>query len=267
MNRQPSERAATNEAGRAASVTEPATVIVARGLSLAFGPNQVLDDISFDVREGEALAILGASGVGKSTILKIILRLLVPDRGQILIDGEDISQLSFEEVLEVRQKMGMVFQAAALFDSLTIFENVAFPLREHLEHLSEDEVEEYVRSALTMVDMDLDDFANRLPAELSGGQKKRVGIARAIVHQPKILLYDEPTTGLDPLTARLIADLMQRLQAELDVTSVVVSHDVPMVMAVATHVAMLRDSHIIFYGTPAEMQQSTNEYVREFIHR
>lgn len=250
-------------AGAAATASQP--VIDARGLHLAFGDQVVLEDISFEVHEGEALAILGASGVGKSTILKIILRLLVPDGGEILIDGEDISQLSFEEVLEVRQKMGMVFQAAALFDSLSVFENVAFPLREHLQHLSEEEVWERSRAALEMVDLDLDDFGDRLPAELSGGQKKRVGIARAIVHQPKILLYDEPTTGLDPLTSRMIIDLMQRLQGELDVTAIVVSHDVRMVMAVATHVAMLRDRRIIFYGTPQEMRQTENEYVRDFI--
>lgn len=269
MNRRPGEGEVSpvDGARSVAAATAQATVLDVRGLSLAFGPNEVLRDISFQVMEGEALAIIGASGVGKSTILKIILRLLVPDEGQILIDGVDISQLSFDEVLEVRQKMGMVFQAAALFDSLTIYENVAFPLREHLQHLKEAEVESRVRLALQMVDMDLDEFGDRLPAELSGGQKKRVGIARAIVHEPEILLYDEPTTGLDPVTSNLIGDLMQRLQQELDVTSVVVSHDVPLVMAVATHVAMLRDSHIIFYGTPAEMQESTNKFVREFIDR
>lgn len=253
------------EGSGGAATSEAPAVIEAHGLYLAFGANRVLNDISFTVHEGEALAILGASGVGKSTILKILLRLLVPDQGRILIDGEDISRLSFEEVLEVRQKIGMVFQAAALFDSLSVFENVAYPLREHLEHLNEEEVRERVHASLAMVDMDLDDFGDRLPAELSGGQKKRVGIARAIVHEPKVLLYDEPTTGLDPVTSRLIADLMQRLQGELDVTSVIVSHDVRMVLAVATDVAMLRDGRIIFYGTPREMKETDNEYVRDFI--
>jgi phospholipid/cholesterol/gamma-HCH transport system ATP-binding protein len=239
-------------------------VIDVRRLSLSFDTNRVLDDISFQVREGEALAIVGASGVGKSTVLKLILRLLVPDAGQVLIDGEDINLLSFEEVLEVRQKMGMVFQAAALFDSLSVYENVAYPLREHMR-LPEAEVEERVGQALAMVDMSLAEFAERLPAELSGGQKKRVGIARAIVHQPKILLYDEPTTGLDPVTARTIVELMKKLQAELDVTSIIVSHDVRAVLAVSSHIAMLRDGRIIFYGTPEEMVSSTDPHVREFV--
>jgi phospholipid/cholesterol/gamma-HCH transport system ATP-binding protein len=260
----PEAEPATRPHGAAAAGLEPALIIEARHLDLAFEDNQVLSDISFQVREGEALAIVGPSGVGKSTILKIILRLLVPNNGQIIVDGEDINQLTFEEVLEVRQKMGMVFQASALFDSLDTFENVAFPLREHMR-LEEDEVRGMVEHALALVDMSLEEFGARLPAELSGGQKKRVGIARAIVHRPKILLYDEPTTGLDPLTARTIVRLIQRLQSELEVTSVVVSHDVHAVLQVSTHIAMLRDCRIIFYGTPDEIAASTDPYVREFV--
>jgi phospholipid/cholesterol/gamma-HCH transport system ATP-binding protein len=243
---------------------EPPVVIDARNLDLAFEDNVVLRDLSFQVREGEALAIVGPSGVGKSTILKIILRLLVPNAGQMLIDGEDINQLSFEEVLQVRQEMGMVFQAPALFDSLSVFENVAFPLREHTR-LADQQIAEQVGNSLSLVDMSLEEFGDRLPAELSGGQKKRVGIARAIIHEPKILLYDEPTTGLDPLTGRTIVKLIKRLQAELEVTSVVVSHDVRAVLETATHIAMLRDSRIIFYGPPEEFAQSTDSYIREFI--
>lgn len=254
---------ATTSTSAAAAVEEP-VVIEGRNLWLAFGDNLVLEDISFEVREGDSLAIVGVSGVGKSTVLKLILRLLVPDGGEVLIDSEDINQLSFTEVLEVRQKMGMVFQASALFDSLTMFENVAFPLREHM-NLPEDELAERVRGALTMVDLSMDELGNRLPAELSGGQKKRVGIARAIVHSPKILLYDEPTTGLDPVTARTIVELIKRLQAELDVTSVVVSHDMKAVLEVSTHIAMLRDCRIIFHGTPEEIAVSDNPYVREFV--
>ena len=244
-------------------MSEP-VVIEGRNLWLAFGDNLVLEDISFKVREGDNLAIVGVSGVGKSTVLKLILRLLVPDGGEVLIDREDINQLSFAEVLKVRQKMGMVFQASALFDSLTLFENVAFPLREHMD-LPEDELTERVRGALEMVDLSMDELGYRLPAELSGGQKKRVGIARAIVHSPKILLYDEPTTGLDPVTARTIVELIKRLQTELDVTSVVVSHDMKAVLEVSTHIAMLRDCRIIFYGTPEEIAVADNPYVREFV--
>jgi phospholipid/cholesterol/gamma-HCH transport system ATP-binding protein len=245
-------------------VSDRAPVVVeVRDLSLSF-EKPVLCEISFQIRDGETLAIVGPSGVGKSTILKLVLRLLVPDAGRVVIDGEDINHLSFDEVLEVRQKMGMVFQAAALFDSLSVYENVAYPLREHMR-LSEDEVEQRVSQALALVDMELEEFAARLPAELSGGQKKRIGIARAIVHQPKILLYDEPTTGLDPLTARTIVDLIKRLQRELDVTGVVVSHDVKAVLEVSTHIAMLRDCRICFYGTPEDMIASTDPYVRDFM--
>jgi phospholipid/cholesterol/gamma-HCH transport system ATP-binding protein len=258
-NAQPSAAARAD----AAAGLEPPVVLEARHLDLAFAENEVLNDISFRVREGEALAIVGPSGVGKSTVLKIILRLLVPNDGQILVDGEDINQLSFEEVLQVRQKMGMVFQASALFDSLSVFENVAFPLREHMR-LPEDEVTARVDQALSMVDMSIDEFADRLPAELSGGQKKRVGIARAIVHEPKILLYDEPTTGLDPLTGRTIVELIKRLQAELDVTAVVVSHDVRAVLEVSTHIAMLWATRIIFYGPADEFVASTDPYVQQF---
>lgn len=248
----------------AAPGTQPPIVIEGRHLDLSFDENRVLCDISFEVAEGEVLAFVGPSGVGKSTILKLILRLLVPDSGQVLIDGEDINRLSFQEVLKVRQKMGMVFQAAALFDSLSVFENIAYPLREHTR-LREREIVERVDQALGLVDMTLEEFAARIPAELSGGQKKRVGIARAIVHQPSILLYDEPTTGLDPLTARTIVDLIQRLQNELEVSSVVVSHDVRAVLAVSSQIAMLRDCRIIFYGTPDEMVASRDPYVRDFI--
>ncbi len=247
----------------AAAELEPVVVEV-RNLDLSFGSNVVLEDISFRVREGDALAIVGVSGVGKSTILKLILRLLVPDNGQVLIDGEDINRLSFEQVLKVRQKMGMVFQASALFDSLSVYENVAFPLREHMR-LPEAEVFQRVGVALEMVDLSIDELGGRLPAELSGGQKKRVGIARAIVHQPKILLYDEPTTGLDPVTGRTIVDLIRRLEDELEVTSLVVSHDMRAVLAVSTHIAMLHGGRIVFYGTPDEILASNDPHVREFI--
>lgn len=252
------------EVSGAPAAVAGSVVIDVQDLDLAFGENRVLCDISFQVREGEALAIVGLSGVGKSTILKLILRLLVPDGGKILIDGQDIVRLSFDEVLKARRKMGMVFQEAALFDSLTVYENVAFPLREHTR-LPEEGIEERVHQALEMVDLSMAELGDRLPAELSGGQKKRVGIARAIVHEPSILLYDEPTGGLDPLTTRTIVDLMQKLQHELEVTSIVVSHDVRSVFKVANRVAMLHDCHIIFIGTPEEMIDSEDDRVREFI--
>ncbi len=248
----------------AAQAAAPPIVIEVQNLSLSFGEAPVLCDISFQVPEGEVLAIIGQSGSGKSTILKLILRLLVPDRGRIIIYGEDISQLTFEEVLGVRQQMGMVFQASALFDSLSVYENVAYPLREHRQ-LPEPELEERVRHALAMVDLSLEEFGDRLPAELSGGQRKRVGIARAIVDEPSILLYDEPTSGLDPVTSRTIVRMIRRLQEELGVTSILVSHDVKAVLAVASKVAMLKNCRIVFHGTPEELLQSDNPDVREFV--
>ena len=240
-------------------------VLEVQGLGLSFGPNQVLCDISFQVREGEVLAIIGQSGTGKSTILKLILRLLVPDSGKIVIQREDISLLTFQEVLQVRQQMGMVFQASALFDSLTVFENVAYPLREHHHEMDEEDIEEQVKHSLELVDLSREEHGYRLPAELSGGQRKRVGIARAIVDEPSILLYDEPTSGLDPVTSRTIVRMIQRLQRELDVTSIVVSHDVDAVYKVADNVAMLKDCRIVFYGTPDEMKTSEDPYVQEFV--
>src|SRR5207249_12205705 len=191
---------------------------------LAFD-DPVLEDVSFVAEERETFVIVGESGTGKSTILKLLLRLLVPDRGEVRIDGEDITSLSFDDALKVRQKMGMVFQGAALFDSLNVYENVAYPLREHTD-MTEDEIEERVREKLAFVDLEVDKVIEQLPAELSGGMRKRVGIARGMANNPKIMLYDEPTSGLDPLTTGTITRLIMKLQRELGVTSVVVSHDI-----------------------------------------
>lgn len=224
----------------------------------------LLDDISLRAARAETLVIAGESGTGKSTILKLLLRLLVPDKGDVLIDGERINDLSFEEALVVRQKMGMVFQGAALFDSMTVFENVAYPLREHTD-LDDDEIEERVRQKLEYVDLDPDKVMEQLPAELSGGMKKRVGIARGIANDPAILLYDEPTSGLDPLTTGTISRLIRKLQHEKGVTSVVVSHDMRSAFSVATRIALLARKRIVFLGTPDEMAASRDHYVRDFL--
>ena len=177
--------------------------------SLAFDV-PVLEDVSFAAREGETIAIVGESGTGKSTILKLILRLLVPDKGRVLIDGQDITSLTFEEALQVRQKMGMVFQGAALFDSMTVFENIAYPMREHM-HLDEDEIQKRVEEKLQFVDLDPQRVMDQLPSELSGGMRKRVGIARGMANDAEIMLYDEPTSGLDPLTTSTITRLIMKL--------------------------------------------------------
>jgi len=241
----------------------PRAVVEVDNVSLAFD-TPVLEDVSFHALDGETVAIVGESGTGKSTILKLILRLLVPDRGQVRIDGEDITSLTFDEALLVRQKMGMVFQGAALFDSMSVFENVAYPLREHTQ-MDDDEIETRVREKLEFVDLDADQVMEQFPAELSGGMRKRVGIARGMANNPEIMLYDEPTSGLDPLTTATITKLILKLQHELNVTSVVVSHDIRSVFRMASKVALLYDHHITFFGTPEEMTGSDDRYINDFL--
>lgn len=238
-------------------------VIALRNVYLAFD-EPVLEDVSFVVHTGETVVVVGESGTGKSTILKLILRLLVPDRGDVLIDDEDITDLNFDDALEVRQKLGMVFQGAALFDSMTVYENVAYPLREHTD-LNEDEIMARVREKLEFVDLDPDKVLDQFPSELSGGMKKRVGIARGMANNPEIMLYDEPTSGLDPLTTGTIIRLIMKLQRELDVTSIVVSHDIRSSFRMATKVALLAEKKIKFFGTPEEMAASDDPYIQDFL--
>ena len=239
-------------------------VISLQDLSLYFGDHVVLDAISLEVGSGETVCILGGSGAGKSTILRLILGLIRPDGGQILVRGEDVATASRDELLLLRRDMGMVFQEAALFDSLTVYDNVAFYLHEH-ERLPEEEVGTRVREALLMVDLDPDQVVALLPAELSGGMKKRVGIARALIHRPSILLYDEPTSGLDPITTRTIDDLILKLQRDLGVTSVVVTHDIRSAFRIGNRVALLFEGRIMFQGSPEEMMDSDDGYVIEFL--
>ena len=242
---------------------ERTAVIELEHVSLAFD-QPVLEDISFAARPGETIVVVGESGTGKSTILKLILRLLVPDRGRVLIDGQDITDLSFNEALRVRQKMGMVFQGAALFDSMTVYENIAYPLREHTD-LTEEEIEARVREKLEFVDLEPDRVMSQLPSELSGGMKKRVGIARGMANNPEIMLYDEPTSGLDPLTTGTITRLIMKLQRELGVTSVVVSHDIRSAFRMASAIALLAERRIAFFGTPEEMTGTDSKYIRDFL--
>jgi phospholipid/cholesterol/gamma-HCH transport system ATP-binding protein len=232
-------------------------------VSLAFD-RPILEDVSLVVRRGETVVIAGESGTGKSTTLKLILRLLRPDSGRVIVDGEVINDVTYEEALIIRQKMGMVFQGAALFDSMSVFENVAFPLREHTQ-LTDEEIEARVREKLEFVDLDPDHVMDQLPAELSGGMKKRVGIARGMAVNPAIMLYDEPTSGLDPLTTGTITRLIMKLQRELKVTSVVVSHDIRSAFRMATKIALLANRHIVFFGSPEDMTASQDRYVQDFL--
>jgi phospholipid/cholesterol/gamma-HCH transport system ATP-binding protein len=239
------------------------TVIALENISLAFD-EPVLENVSFDAKEGETVVCVGESGTGKSTILKLILRLLIPEQGRVSIDGEDITHLTFDDALKVRQKMGMVFQGAALFDSMTVYENVAYPLREHTD-MREDEIEARVREKLEFVDLEPDKVLDQLPSELSGGMKKRVGIARGMANNPEIMLFDEPTSGLDPLTTATITYLIIKLQRELGVTSMVVSHDIRSSFRMASKIALLANHRIGFLGTPEEMTGSDDPYIREFL--
>lgn len=238
-------------------------VISLENISLSF-EEPILQNVSFAAREGETVVVVGESGTGKSTILKLVLRLLIPDDGRVAIDGEDITHLTFDDALKVRQKMGMVFQGAALFDSMTVYENVAYPLREHTL-LNEDEIEARVREKLDFVDLDPERVMDQMPSELSGGMKKRVGIARGLANNPEIMLYDEPTSGLDPLTTATITYLILKLQRELGVTSVVVSHDIRSAFRMASKIALLANKRIGFFGTPEEMTGSDDPYIREFL--
>ena len=242
---------------------EAKEVIALDHVYLAFD-SPILEDVSFVARQGETICIVGESGTGKSTTLKLILRLLVPEKGRVCIGGNDITSLTFKEALEVRQTMGMVFQGAALFDSMSVFENIAYPLREHTD-LDEDAIDQRVREKLKFVDLEPDRVIDQLPSELSGGMRKRVGIARGMANNPQIMLYDEPTSGLDPLTTGTITRLIMKLQRELNVTSIVVSHDIRSVFRMATRVAVLHDRRIVFFGTPEEMAGADDEYLRDFL--
>ncbi len=238
-------------------------VIELRDVYLAFD-RPILEGVSFAAHEGETVAVVGESGTGKSTIIKLILRLLVADRGEVLVLGKDIEKLTYEQALEIRQHMGMVFQGSALFDSLTVYENVAYPLREHTK-LSDDEIGQRVREKLRYVDLDPDQVTQLAPSELSGGMQKRVGVARGLAANPRIMLYDEPTSGLDPLTTGTITNLIMKLQRDLNVTSVVVTHDIRSAFRMASKIALLHEHRIVFFGSPEEMAASEDKYIQTFL--
>lgn len=247
------------------AVVEPSEEIVIslEDVSLSFD-RPILKNVSLEAFKGETLMVAGESGSGKSTILKLILRLLLPDAGRIHVFDKEVVHLSFEEALELRRHIGMVFQNAALFDSLTVFENVAYPLRENTD-LDEAEIERIVNERLDFVDLDHDVVSDQLPSQLSGGMRKRVGIARAIATNPEVVLYDEPTAGLDPLTVGTINILIRKLQRELGVTSLVVTHDIRAGFRVANRVTLLREGEITYSGSPEEMLAARDPYIQAFL--
>jgi phospholipid/cholesterol/gamma-HCH transport system ATP-binding protein len=224
---------------------------------------QVFSHLSLDVHEGEVLTLLGKSGAGKSVLLKLILGLLRCQSGAVIVDGDDITRASEGELFHVRRKVGMLFQNGALFDSLSVRENVAYALREHGVH-SEREISSRVAEVLEMVG--LPGIESKMPAELSGGMRKRVALARAIAEAPKVLLYDEPTTGLDPINVRRISELILDLNQRLKVTSLVVTHDLPSAYMISDRMAMIADRRVIQVGTTAEMRRSSDPKVQEFLN-
>jgi phospholipid/cholesterol/gamma-HCH transport system ATP-binding protein len=237
-------------------------MIKIRQLNKSFGKKQVLQDVDIDVYDGETLVIIGPSGTGKSILLKNIVGLIRPTSGSIIIDDTEITSASANDIHEVQKKMGYVFQEAALFDSLTVEENVAFGLRT-LTKLREDEIRQRVTHCLSMVG--LKNIEKLKPSSLSGGMKKRVGLARAIAYQPKYIFYDEPTTGLDPIMTDVISDLIINLRQYLKSTSIVVTHDMNSAYKTADRIIMLYKNKVIFTGTPEETKNTDNEIVRQFI--
>ena len=238
-------------------------MIELKGVNKSFQQRRILKNINLEITKGETLAIIGASGSGKSTLLRLIIGLLKPDNGEIWIKNKEISNLSEKELNEVRLNMGMVFQYSALFDSMTIGDNVAFGLREHTT-LSEAEIKEIVQENLRMVD--LEGFENMMPNELSGGMKKRVSLARAIAFKPEILLYDEPSAGLDPMMSAKIDELIYHMQQKLGVTSIVVTHHMNSAFAIADRIAMIHEGEIIAIGDVEMIQNLENPIVQNFIH-
>ena len=228
----------------------------------SFGTNNVLNGFSLEVKEGETMVIIGYSGTGKSVAIKHIVGLLEPDEGTVWVDGLEVPKLKRRELYALRSHVGYVFQFAALFDSLTVNENVAMGLQKTGAY-TEKEIADRVQEALELVD--LPSAGHTLPVELSGGMRKRVGIARAIAHRPKYILYDEPTTGLDPVTAAVIDELMMRMQKQLGVTSVVITHDMRSAYFVGTRIAMLFEGRVRQVGTVDEIKNTTDPVVRQFI--
>lgn len=238
-------------------------IIRLQGVNKSFGTFKVLRDVDLTIRAGETLVIIGRSGVGKSTILRHMAGLVAPDSGEVWVEGQDVARLTETQLNELRKKMGVVFQYAALFDSLTVFENIAFRLLRDFQ-MSRPQAMEMVKQKLELVGLK-DDLVDLKPAQLSGGMRKRVGLARAIAADPEIILYDEPTSGLDPVTSEAINDLILDMQKKLKVTSVVVTHDMHSAYKVANRIAMIYDGKIIGIGTPEEIKDSRDPTIHQFV--
>ncbi|MFT5387352.1 MAG: phospholipid/cholesterol/gamma-HCH transport system ATP-binding protein [Lysobacterales bacterium] len=237
-------------------------MIKINSLSKSFNDQKILDEVSFDINSGEILVILGESGTGKSVLLKHMVGVLKPDNGTINIDGENITELSEKELLKVRQKMGYLFQEGALYDFMDVFENIAFPLREHTK-LTAEEIKKRVTDILELID--LVGVEKKLPSELSGGMKKRVALARSMILDSKVLFCDEPTSGLDPIRSRDISDLIRSVSKKQGCTTVVTSHDMKNAFRIADRLLLLKDGKIVLMGSKEDFTSSTDKFVREFV--
>jgi phospholipid/cholesterol/gamma-HCH transport system ATP-binding protein len=237
-------------------------MIELRDVHKSFEGNQVLLGVNLNVEEGESLVVIGGSGSGKSVLLKHIIGLLSPDKGSILVDSTELSHLDENRLNDMRKKFGMLFQSAALFDSMKVWENVGFSLKRHTA-MTEQDIKEVAVQKLRMVG--LVNIENKMPSDLSGGMRKRVGLARAIAMEPEILLYDEPTTGLDPIMADAINDLILKMNERLNVTSIAITHDMKSAYKIADTIAMLYNGAIIAKDSPAEIQNTSDPFVRQFI--
>ena len=238
-------------------------VIAVEDLYKSFGSQKVLNEISLTVTRGETLAVLGRSGSGKSVLLRLIVGLEKPDSGSIRIHGQDIAGLALDQIGEIRKKMGFLFQHAALYDSLTVEQNVAFPLQHHKREMSKSEQDDRVKELLAEVGMEGN--LGKMPSDISGGMQKRVGLARALALEPDILLLDEPTAGLDPISSAEIDDLVLKLQEEHHVASIVVTHDLHSAKTIADRLALLNEGNVVIEGNFEELQKSDLEFVREFL--
>ncbi len=240
------------------------TIIAFKDVHKYFGKKKVLRGISFEIEEGSVAVVMGPSGTGKSTVIKLMVGLIKPTKGKIIVEGMDVSSLDQEGLLELRKKIGFAFQFGALFDSMTIYDNVAFPLREHTK-LSKEEIDKEVKKAIELVGLKPSEVLHLYPDELSGGMQKRAAIARTIILKPDIILYDEPTSGLDPIASDLISRLIVKLQKELGTTSVVISHDIKESFKIADQMIMLYEGKVLAAREPDFFRKTDNPIIRKFI--
>lgn len=231
-------------------------------LTKSFGDNLVLDDISLDVKKGENAVVFGRSGTGKSVLLKCIVKLLIPDAGEILVDGKSVHSLKEKDLNELRKEIGFLFQGSALYDSMSVRENLEFPLIRNKKEMSPEEREEKINKVLKAVD--LEQAIDKMPSELSGGMKKRIGLARTIITEPKLILYDEPTTGLDPITVKEISELIKELQKDLNVTSIIVTHDLLCAQIISDRAIVLKDGKIVYDDGLENLTNSDDKFLKDF---